>query len=80
MIADMEANKKLHPIFIELPLRGRKLKTSLDILSKSYFRVPKTKRVNATHYFFNGNISQKRIPTNTIKSFYCRKSLLNQKT
>ena len=26
MIADMETNKKLHPIVTELPLSGRKLK------------------------------------------------------
>ena len=32
MIVDMEANKKLSPIVIELFLRGRKLKTKCDTL------------------------------------------------
>ena len=51
MIADMEANKKLNPINTELFLRGRKLNISLAFISQSYFRIPKTIRLNATHYF-----------------------------
>ena len=51
MVADMESNKKLSPIVTELFLRGRKLHISLGFISKSYFRVPKTIRLNATHYF-----------------------------
>ena len=36
MIADMESNKKLSPIFIELFSRGRKLNISLVFISQSY--------------------------------------------
>ena len=51
MIADMEANKKLIPMVTELFLRGIKLKISLVFISQSYFKMPKTIRLNATHYF-----------------------------
>ena len=47
----MESNKKLRPIVTELFLRGRKLNTSLVFISQPYFKVPKTIRLNATHYF-----------------------------
>ena len=48
MIADMEANKKLSPIDTELFF---KLNISLVFISRPYFKVPKTTRLNATHYF-----------------------------
>ena len=51
MITDMESNKKLSPIVTELFLRQRKLNISLVFLLQSYFKVPKTIRLNATHYF-----------------------------
>ena len=51
IITDMESNKKLCPIATELFLRGRKLKTLLVFISQSYFKVPKTIRLNATHCF-----------------------------
>ena len=51
MIADMESNEKLSPIVTELFLRGRKLIISFVFISQSYFKVPKTIRLNATHYF-----------------------------
>ena len=47
----MESNKKLSPKVIELFLRGRKLNISLVFVSQSYFNVPKTIRMNATHCF-----------------------------
>ena len=50
MITDVEANTKLRPTVTELFLRGRKL-ISLVFISKSYFKVPKTIRLNLTHYF-----------------------------
>ena len=50
MIADKKINKKLSPI-TELFLRGRKFNMSLAFKSQSYFKVPKTIRLNATHYF-----------------------------
>ena len=51
MIADMEANKKLSHIVTALFLRGRKINTSPVFISESYFKVPKTITLNATHYF-----------------------------
>ena len=51
MIADMESNKKLSPIVVELFLRGRKLNIPLVFISQSYFKMPNTIRLNATHYF-----------------------------
>ena len=51
MIADMEFNKKLSPVFTELFLRGKKLDISFVFISQSYFKVPKTIILNATHYF-----------------------------
>ena len=47
----MESNKKLSPIVTELFLRGGKLNISLVFISQSYFKVPKTIRLNATHHF-----------------------------
>ena len=51
MITDMESNKKLSPTVTELFLRGRKLNISIVFISQSYFKVPKTIKLNATHYF-----------------------------
>ena len=49
--ADAESNKKLSLIVTELFLRVRKLSTLLLFISQSYFKVPETMRLNATHYF-----------------------------
>ena len=51
MIVNMESNKKLSPIVTELLLRGRKSNISLAFTWQSYFKEPKTIRLNATHYF-----------------------------
>ena len=51
MIADLESNEKLSPIVTNFFLRGRKPNISLAFTSQSYFKVPKTIRLNATHYF-----------------------------
>ena len=48
---DMNLTKKLSPIVSELLLRGRKLNISLVFISHSYFKIPKTVRLNATKYF-----------------------------
>ena len=50
-IADMESNTKLSPIVTELCLRGKKIKILLVFISQSYFKVPKTIKLNVTHYF-----------------------------
>ena len=59
MIADMESNKILTPIVIKLLLRAKKKKISLVFISQSYFKLPITVRLNATHHFIM-KISKKR--------------------
>ena len=51
MIISMESNKKNNSIATELFLRGRKLNILLAVISQSYFKLLKTIRLNATHYF-----------------------------
>ena len=48
---DMHINKKLNPIVTELLIRERKLNIYLVFITQSYFAVPKSVRLNATHYF-----------------------------
>ena len=57
MIADMESDKKLSTKVTELFPRGRKLNISLVFILQCYLKVPKTTRLNVTHYFIM------RIPT-----------------
>ena len=47
----MLTNKKLNLIETELFIRVRKLNTSLVLITKSYFAVPKNIRLNSMHYF-----------------------------
>ena len=51
VIIDIESNEKLSPIVTELFLIARKLNISLVFISQPYFKVPKTIKLNATHYF-----------------------------
>ena len=51
MIAKMLNNKKLNPIVTELFMRDRKLSISLVFISLYCFLVPKSIRINSTHYF-----------------------------
>ena len=51
MIADIKSNKKLSLIVTELFLREKKLNITLVFISQSYFKVPKTIKLNATHCF-----------------------------
>ena len=53
IMTDMESNKKLSPIVTELFLRGRNCNISLVFTSQSHFKVPKTTRLNATHFITN---------------------------
>ena len=46
MIVDIEGNEKLRTIVTESPL---------GFISQSYSKVPKTRRLNVTHYFFHEN-------------------------
>ena len=48
MIAYMKRHKKLTTVVTELFLRGRTLNISLVFISQSYFKVPKTIRLNTT--------------------------------
>ena len=40
---------RLYPIITELCLRRNNLSISFAFISQSYFKVPKTMRLNATH-------------------------------
>ena len=51
VIADMKSKKQLSPIANDLFLRGRNIIILLAFISQSYFKVPKTIRLNVTHYF-----------------------------
>ena len=51
MIADMEDNKKLSPIVTGLFLRARKRNILIVFISQSYFKVPKSIRLNTAYYF-----------------------------
>ena len=44
--ADLNKNKHLPELFI----RGRKMYINLIFITQSYFQVPKTIRINCTHY------------------------------
>ena len=52
MITHMESNTKLNPTVMELFLKKTELDISLVFISQSYFKVSKTVRLNATHYFY----------------------------
>ena len=43
--------KNLNPIVTVLFIKGKTLKTSLVIITKSYFVIPKNIRRNSTHHF-----------------------------
>ena len=51
MIADIINDKKLNPVVTELSIRGRKINISIAFITQSYFNVPKSVRLNSTHFF-----------------------------
>ena len=51
MTADMLSNKKLNSIVTQFVIRGRKLNISLVFITKFYLAVPRSIRLNSTHYF-----------------------------
>ena len=61
MMKDIESHKKLSSKVTELFLRGRKLNISLVFISQSYFKVSKTIRVNATHYFITKILNKREL-------------------
>ena len=50
--------KKLSLLATELFLRGRKLNIALAFILQYNLKVPKTKRLNATHYFILDDLQQ----------------------
>ena len=50
IIEDVESNTKLSPVVTELFLRAIKFTVLHVFISQSYFKLPKTIRLNATHY------------------------------
>ena len=58
MISDTKANKKMSPIVTELFLRRWKLIILNVFISQSYFKVPKTIRLNATYSFIMKTLSE----------------------
>ena len=46
----MLSNKKFSTLATELFIRGRKLNISLVFITQYYFAVPKSIRLNSTHY------------------------------
>ena len=61
MIADVESNKTVSPTDAEWFLRGTKLNISLVFISKSCFKVPKSIRLNTTHYFIMKTLNKKEL-------------------
>ena len=49
--SDILSNKKINPTVTELFIGARKLNISLDFITKTYFAVPKSIRLNSIHYF-----------------------------
>ena len=49
MIVEMESDKRLSPIVKSSSFKRRKLNISLVFISQSYFKAPKTIRINAAN-------------------------------
>ena len=58
----MKSNKKLSAAVTGLFLRGRKLIISLAFILQSFFKVPKSIRLNATHYFIIKIHNKRELP------------------
>ena len=58
----MKSNKKLSAAVTVLFLRGRKLIISLAFILQSFFKVPKSIRLNATHYFIIKIHNKRELP------------------
>ena len=51
IIVDMLSNKNVNTVAIGFFIRGRKINISFAFITQSYFDVPKSIRLNSTHYF-----------------------------
>ena len=58
----MKSNKKLSAAVIGLFLSGRKLIISLAFILQSFFKVPKSIRLNVTHYFIIKIHNKRELP------------------
>ena len=67
----MKYNTKLNHTITELFLRGRKLNISLVYMSQSHFKLPRTIRLNVTHYFII-NIPNKRELQQIVSNYLLR--------
>ena len=81
----MEADETLSPIVTELLLSGRNLNISLAFISQSYFKVPKTIRLNTTHFFImkipnKGKLQQITNQRCFTRKRFVRKSCYNKNT
>ena len=61
MIADIITNEKLNPIVTELISRGRKINISVVFITQSYLVVPKSIRLNCTHYFIMKTLDKRKL-------------------
>ena len=61
MIADIITNKKLNPLVTELISRGRKINISVVFITQSYLVVPKSIRLNCTHYFIMKTLDKRKL-------------------
>ena len=61
MIVDMLSNKSLNAIVTELFIRGRKINIFLGFIIQSHFAVPKSIRLNSTHYFVTKILNKKEL-------------------
>ena len=61
MIAYMLTNKKPNPIVSEFLIRGQKLNISLVFIIQSYFAIPKSIRLNSTHYFVMKILNKRKL-------------------
>ena len=65
MTSDKLSNKKLEPIVTKLIITGGKWNTSIVFtqlsITKSYFAVTKTIRLNTTHYFVMKSLNNREV-------------------
>ena len=61
MIADMESDKKSKAYGHWFVFKRKKLNISIAFISKSYFKVPETIKLNATHFFIMKIVNKKEL-------------------
>ena len=61
MIADMESDKKSKAYGHWFVFKRKKLNISIAFISQSYFKVPKTIKLNATHFFIMKIVNKKEL-------------------